>query len=216
MQDRVREHAQTHTKIEHMTKIAFELTETKDKRQTAMNNLLVMARERAGAEYILKIHVVQQIKKLLKVEKDKEIYVAAVRVIGELCKHDVKMTIAVLKDAGIPWFLEILDSDYIERVNAAQYCMQAILNSFSGMDNKPDSKPVKEKCDKYKKDIDTLLSCLVYSVNNRAISGLARDAIIELLMKNIHYTALNWAERLVEIGGNYSWISKAFVIFRLS
>lgn len=201
VQDRVRQHAQTHTKIEQMTKIAMELTETREKRETAMNNLLVLAREQAGAEHMIKTGVVQQIKKLLKVEKDRVIFVAGVRVIGELCKHDVKKTIAVLKEAGIPWFLEILDSDYQERVNAAQYCMQAILNTFSGMDNKADSTPIKERCEKYKKDIDTLLSCLVYSVNNRAISGLARDAIIELLMKNVHYTALNWAERLVEIDG---------------
>lgn len=201
VQDRVRQHAQTHTKIEHMTKIAMELTESKEKRESAMNNLLVLARENAGADHMLKTGVVQQIKKLLKVEKDKEIYVAGVRVIGELCKHDVKKTIIVLKDVGIPWFLEIIDSECQERVNAAQYCMQVILNSFSGMENKPDSKPIKERCEKYKKDIDTLLSCLVYSVNNRAISGLARDAIIELIMKNVHYTALNWAERFVEIGG---------------
>lgn len=201
VQDRVREHAQTHTKIEQMIKIALELTETKEKRESALNNLIVLARQHAAAEHMIKTGVVLQIKKLLKVEKDREIYVAGVRVIGELCKHDVKQTIGVLKDAGVPWFLEILDSDCVEQVNAAQYCMQAILNSFSGMDNKPDSKPIKERCEKYKKDIDTLLSCLVYSVNNRAISGKARDAIIELIMKNVHYTALNWAERLLEIGG---------------
>lgn len=69
------------------------------------------------------------------------------------------------------------------------------------MENKPDTRPKQELIDANKKTLDTLLSCLVYSVNNPAISGLARDAIIELLMKNIHYTALNWAEHLIEIGG---------------
>lgn len=201
VQERVRQNAQTHTKIEHMTKIAFDLKEDKEKRETAMNNLLVLARENAGSEHILKTGVVQQIKKLLKVEKNRVLYIAGIRIIGELCKHDVKKTLRVLKDAGIPWFLEILDSECQEQVNAAQYCMQTILNSFSGMDNKHDTKPKKELCEKYKKDIDTLLSCLVYSVNNRAISGIARDAIIELIMRNVHYDALSWAERLIEIGG---------------
>lgn len=69
------------------------------------------------------------------------------------------------------------------------------------MDNKPDSKPDKALCEKYKKEIDTILSCLLYSVTNRTITGLARDAIIELIMRNIHYTALDWAERLVELRG---------------
>lgn len=201
VQERAKQNAQTHTKIEQMTKIAFDLKEDKEKRETAMNNLLVLAREKAGSDFMIKSSIVQQIKRLLKVEKNHELYLAGIRIIGELCKHDVKKTLAVLKDVGIPWFLEILDSNNQEQVNAAQYCMQVILNSFSGMDNKPDSKPKQELCEKYKQDIDTLLSCLVYSVNNRAISGLARDAIIELIMKNVHYTSLNWAERLVDIGG---------------
>lgn len=79
--------------------------------------------------------------------------------------------------------------------------MQTILNSFSGMENTPDTKPDKSLCEKNKKEIDTLLSCLVYAVNNRIISGIARDAIMELIMKNIHYDSLNWAEKLMEIGG---------------
>lgn len=201
VQERVRQNAQTHTKIEQMTKIAFDMKEDKEKRETAMNNLLVLARENAGSEYIIKTGVVQHIKKLLKVEKNRDLYIAGIRIIGELCKHGVKRMVAVLKDVGIPWFLEILDSNCEEQVNAAQYCMQTILNTFSGMDNKPDTKPKKEMVEKHKKDIDTLLSCLIYSVNNRAISGLARDAIIELIMKNVHYSALDWGERLVEIGG---------------
>lgn len=69
------------------------------------------------------------------------------------------------------------------------------------MNNKPDSKPNKDLCDKHNKEIDTILSCLLCSVTSRTISGLARDAIIELIMRNIHYTTLNWAERLVELNG---------------
>lgn len=201
VQERVKQHAQTSTKVENMNKIAFDITGDREKRETAMNNLLVLSRSKAGAEIIMKFGVVHQIKKLLKVEKNKEIYIAGVRTIGELCKDDVERVQAVLRDVGIPWFLEILDSDDEVQVNAAQYCMQTILNTFSGMDNKPESKPKKELCEKYKSEIDTLLSCLVCSINNRIITGKARDAVIELVTRNIHWTTLNWAERLIEIGG---------------
>lgn len=201
VQERMRQNAQTSTKIESMTKIAFDLTADKEKRETAMNNLLVLARENAGSSMMIQSPVVQQIKKLLKVEKNRDIYITGVRIIGELCKHSVDKTKAVMKDVGIPWFLEILDSDCEKQVNAAQYCIQQILNIFSGMDNKPDTKPDQELVKKHKKDIDMVLTCLVYSINNRVITGLARDAIIELLTKNIHYNALNWAEQLVDIGG---------------
>ncbi|KAJ3651039.1 hypothetical protein Zmor_017102 [Zophobas morio] len=201
VQDRVKQNAQTSTKLESMVKIAFDLEADIEKRETAMKNLMVLARENAGSSLMIKSPVVQQIKKLLKVEKNREIYITGVRIIGELCKHDVDKTRAVMRDVGIPWFLEILDSTCETQVNAAQFCIQQILNIFSGMDNKTDTKPDPELCTKHKQDIDMVLTCLVYSINNRVISGLARDAIIELLIRNIHYTTLNWAEQLVEIGG---------------
>ncbi|XP_023025156.2 unc-45 myosin chaperone [Leptinotarsa decemlineata] len=201
VQERARQNAQMSNKLESMMKIVFELSESIDKRETAMNNLLVLARDQAGAELMIKTTIVQQIKKLLKVEKNKEIFITGIRVIGELCKHNEKRTKIVLKDIGLPWFLEILDSNDEKQVNAAEHCMQTVLNAFSGMENKPDTKPKKELVEKNKNNIDTLLSCLVYSVNNRAISGLARDAIIELLIRNINYDQLNWAEKLVEQGG---------------
>lgn len=201
VQERLRQNAQTQTKVEGMNKIAFDITANSEKREAAMNNLLVLSREKPGAEIVMKFNVVHQIKKLLKVEKNKELLVAAIRIIGELCKHSPERTTLVLRDVGIPWFLEILDSDYDRQVNVAQYCMQTILNSFSGMDIKTDTKPQKELCDKYKNEIDTLLTCLTCSINNRVISGQARDAIIELITRNIHYSTLNWAERLIEIDG---------------
>ncbi|KAJ8954660.1 hypothetical protein NQ314_007060 [Rhamnusium bicolor] len=201
VQEWARQNAQTSSKLESMTKIAFDLTEMTDKRETAMNNLLVLARESAGSDIMVKSTVVQQIKKLLKVEKNREIFITGIRIIGELCKHSVEKTKTVLKDVGIPWFLEVLDSNDEKQVNAAEHCMQMVLNSFSGMENKPDTRPKQELIDKNKKYIDTLLSCLVYSVNNRAITGLARDAIIELLIRNVHYTQLNWATELIDMGG---------------
>lgn len=201
VQERVKQNAQTSSKLESMMKIAFDLTETREKRETAINNLLVLARETTGAELMIKSTVVQQIKKLLKVEKNKEICITGIRIIGELCKHGDEKTKIVLKDIGIPWFLEILDSNDEKQVNAAEHCMQTVLNSLSGMENKPDTKPKQELIEKNKKHIDTLLSCLAYSITNRLISGLARDALIELIMRNIHYNQLNWAEQLVDIGG---------------
>lgn len=202
VEERARINAQTNTKLENMLKIVFDPSNDKDKRETAMNNLLVLARENSGSEVMVKQSpIVQKIKNLLKIEKNEALYVTGIRIIGELCKHSEERTNLILKDVGVPWFLEILDSKYEEVVNAAQYCLQAILNTLSGMENKPDSKPKNELIERNKSTIDTLLTCLTVSINNQAISGIARDAIIELLTKNIHYTTLNWAEDLVAKGG---------------
>ncbi|XP_049879215.1 protein unc-45 homolog B [Pectinophora gossypiella] len=202
VQERARQSAQTGNKVEQMFKLAFKLEEDQDKREKAMANLLVLAKENNGADIMLKNGVVHKIQQLLKVEKNTDIYCNAVRIISQLCKRNVNRTKEILKVVGIPWILEILDSDIEERVNTAQYCLQVILNTFSGMDtSQKDSKPDPKLCEQYKSELDTLLTCLTYSITNRVISGKARDAIMELIMRNCHYSAINWAERFVEIKG---------------
>lgn len=201
VQERLRQNAQINTKVESMFKIAFDFEADREKRETAMNNLLVLSREKSGAELMFKEGITIKIQSLLKVEKNKDIFLAGVRIIGELCRENVERTKQIMQELGIPWLLEILNSQEELQVNAAQYCLQTILNSLSGMDNKKDTKPIKELCELNKKHIDTFLTCLVFSVSNRTLSGLARDALIELITRNIHYSMLDWAERLIEIRG---------------
>ncbi|XP_014479651.1 PREDICTED: protein unc-45 homolog B [Dinoponera quadriceps] len=201
VQERYKENSRISSKVSQMLDMAFNMSIDREKREIAMNNLLVLARERAGAEEIFKEGGVSRITKLPKVETSEEVICSAIRIIAELCTNNVTRTESIVRDVGVPWCLEMINSKHKERVNASQYCLQTILNAYSGMDNKPGSKPDKTLCEKYKKEIDTILSCLLYSVTNRTITGLARDAIIELVMRNIHYTALDWAERLVELRG---------------
>lgn len=201
VQERARQNSLTSNKVEQMLKLAFTINEDTEKRIKAMTNLLVLSKENSGAEIMLKNGIVQKIQQLLKVEKNSEIYVNAVRIIGQLCKRNIERTRTVLKIVGVPWVLEVIDSDNEERVNAAQYCLQIILNTFSGMDNKKDTKPDSKMCEDNKSEIDTLLTCLTFSITNRVITGLTRDAIMELIMRNCHYSAINWAEKFVEING---------------
>ncbi|KAJ8888016.1 hypothetical protein PR048_007501, partial [Dryococelus australis] len=192
--------AQTNNKVAQMCRYAFGSEEDPDKRKMAINNLVVLAREKAGAEIMQQEGVVKQVGRLVRVE-DKAIYLACVRIVSELCKDNVERTKSILQELGVPWFLDVLNCSDEERVNAAQYCFQTVLNSLSGMDNKLDSKPCKEICEQNHKEIDTLLTCLVCSTTNRTFSGLARDAAIELITRNVHYKALDWAECLVNVGG---------------
>ncbi|CAG9804468.1 unnamed protein product [Chironomus riparius] len=86
---------------------------------------------------------------------------------------------------------------------SAQHCLQVILNSFSGLTNKEDSKPDQQLVEDNKNEIDTILTCLIYATTDRTITGEARDAVVELLIRNAHYQTLNWAERLIEKKGLY-------------
>lgn len=201
VEERARQNAQTSSKVEQMFKLAFDLTEDKEKREKAMSNLLVLSKQNSGAEIMFQNGVVQKIQQLLKIEKNEDIYICAVRVIGQLCKRNIERTKQIINIVGVPWFLDIIDSENEERVTSAQYCLQVVLNTFSGMDTKTDTKPDPKLCEENKSEIDTLLTCLTYSITNRLITGKARDAIMELIMRNCHYTTLNWAEKFVEIKG---------------
>lgn len=106
-----------------MVDLAFNVSVDKEKRETAMNNLLVLARERAGAEEIFKKSV-SKITELVKVEKNEEMICSAIRIVGELCKSNISRTESIMKDVGLPWYLEIMNSTSTERVNTSQYCIQ--------------------------------------------------------------------------------------------
>lgn len=201
VQDRVTINAQTSTKVKKMFEIAFDVGAEKSKRESAMSNLVVLAREKAGAETMFQENIAQRIGKLFKVEKNDEILISAIRVIDDICGKSLYYTKQIIKDLGIPWFLQILDSKNPDRVVAAQHCLQVILNSYSGLTNKEDSKPDQQLVEDHKSEIETMLTCLLYASTDRTITGEARDAVIELLIRNVHYNTLNWAERLVEIKG---------------
>ncbi|XP_037946139.1 protein unc-45 homolog B [Teleopsis dalmanni] len=201
VQERVAQNAKTSTKVKEMMELTFNIENPTDKRRLGANNLLVLGKEDVGADLLFKENCITKIASLTKIEKDQDIYVNLIRLVAELCYGSIERTKAVLVELGVPWFLRVLDHKHEERVTAAQHCLQTIINSLSGMNNKTDSKPDKELCKLHNKEIDTLLSCLVYSITDRTISGPARDAVVELLTRNVHYTALEWAERLIEING---------------
>lgn len=201
VQTRSAENAQTITKVTKMFEIAFDIAAEKSKRESAMSNLVVLARERSGAEIMFREGIAKHVAKLFKVEKNDTILISAIRVIDDICVKSLHHTKSIIGELGIPWFLQILDSKNQERIMSAQHCLQTILNAFSGLTNKDDSKPDETLVEENKKEIDTLLTCLVFASTDRTITGEARDAVVELLTRNVHYTHLNWAERLVEIKG---------------
>lgn len=201
VQERANHNAQSANKVTQMADILFDGKADVDKRKSAANNLLYLARDEVGADIIIEKGIVQRIAKSVKTERCEEILCNTVRTVAELCAKTPERTKKILQIVGIPWFLDVLDSTVTERVAAAQNCMQTILNAFSGLENKVDSLPVQRLCEENFNEIDTLLTCMVYSITNRTISGQARDAIVELLTRNVHHRTLNWAERLVDIKG---------------
>ncbi|XP_071571600.1 protein unc-45 homolog B-like isoform X1 [Temnothorax nylanderi] len=202
VQERRNKNMKISAKVSNLLDQAFDVNASEKGREIAMNNLLVLTRDEAGVEEIFKKEGVSKIAQLVKVDTNEEVICSAIRIVGELCKNNISRTESVMKYVGLPWFLEIMNSTSIERVNASQDSLQNILNAYSGVTNKLDSKPDEALCAAHKKEIDTILLCLSYSITSRTLTGLARDAIIELIMRNIHcVTKLDWAKRFIELRG---------------
>lgn len=184
-----------------MFKYAFDFAEDESKRETAMNNIVVLAKEPSGAKALFEADVVGKIFNAVKIEKNSDIRIHIFYTLDLLCKNDTSRTKSIITTLGIPWFIDLLNSKEESEVQACQKCLQTIINSLSGLDDKKDSLPSIEACEENKKEIDTILTCLVYASNSRSITGLARDAILQLITRNVHYKAINWAMQLVEIKG---------------
>lgn len=68
--------------------------------------------------------IISKLVATVKVEKSQAITLASIRIISELCKSNVKRVKQILQDLGIPWFLDVINSNVEEHVNAVQYCLQ--------------------------------------------------------------------------------------------
>lgn len=202
VQEKLRENAQLSNKIESMFKYAFTIEESIEKRITAIKNLLVLSKESSsGCVGLLNSGVISKIKSVLKNDKNTDVRINVLRIIGQLCKYDDTRTKQVLVDLGVPWFIDALNTENQDEINGVTFIIQEALNSLTGMSNTLDSSPNEEKCKKNSKEIDSILTCLICSVDRHSINKFARDSIIEIITRNVHYNNINWAERLIDLKG---------------
>ena len=116
--------SQTSTKVKNMFELVFDVGNDKEKREKGADNLVVIAREKSGAEMLHKEGAIPQIARLMKVEQNVNIRLSLIRSIGEMCKKSQEIAKSVLKECGIPFFLDILNSTNEEVVNASSYIIQ--------------------------------------------------------------------------------------------
>lgn len=200
VQDLLEEKTKTSGKVQQLFEILFDPGCEKEKRETCANNMVALAKERAGAELLLKENVVGRIVHMLKAEKNHEIRVACARTLSEFCK-DLERAKEILKEVGIPWFLELMNSKEQTVVNATQYTFQTLFNTLAGMDIKQEKKADRVLRAANQKEIDSLMATMVSIVTQRTMSGECRDAIIELVLKNVEWDRLDWGDKFIRMGG---------------
>ena len=131
----INEQATTSHKVKKMMELVFTMDGgEKDTREAAADNLITLAREKVGADLLFKEGVVTKIIRLMKVEKNPAIRLSLVRVFGDLGKRDMERARAIVREAGVPFFLDALNNNKEDTVNAVSYVIQALLDSLSRID----------------------------------------------------------------------------------
>ncbi|XP_054707044.1 protein unc-45 homolog B-like [Uloborus diversus] len=206
LQEKAKEQASTLNKVKSMFDYLLGEDVSQENRVQAANNLLVLSKEKAGAELIMAQSGVPKLLAAMKLEKNEQISMAIVRILSELCKKDTDRTLVVLGEVGVPFLVENLNSFSEEYVACVQYLVQVVLDSLSGMDLREGKKPDKVLMKENEAAIDGIMGALVGSVSARTMSAEGRDAILELIMKNVEYGALNWATKLVRSDGLWNML----------
>merc|ERR1711970_1503543 len=189
----------------------------------AADNLIVLARERDGADLLFKNGIIPQIVRLLKVEKNKKIRLSCIRVFGDVGKKDTERAKCVLKEAGVPFFLEPLNTHDSETINAATYVIQCLLDSIGRYDlikkwkekkkdqkrmsneerrmSRQDEEKRNEILKENARELYAIFSVVCHNVTSRTITGEGRDAILNLIMTNCPWDRLAWAEKMLKTDG---------------
>jgi len=225
VQAKINEMSTTSSKVSKMFELVFTIEEDTDKREKAADNMIVLAKEKVGAELLFKEGVVQKIVRLMKVETNTKIRLSLVRVFGDLGKNDMERAKSIVKEAGVPFFLNALNTNDEEAVNAVTYVIQCLLDSISRVDliekwqekakatknsrmnvterkqKRADELKREEVLKENAKELDSMMHVICYNITSRTITAIAREALINLIMKNCKWEQLNWAEKMLRTDG---------------
>merc|ERR1711963_102609 len=221
VQAKMGELSKTVNKVKNMFDIVFNLEADTEKREKAADNLIVLARERDGADLLFKNGIVPQIVRLLKVEKNKKIRLSCIRVFGDVGKKDTERAKCVLKEAGVPFFLDTLNTHDAETINAATYVIQCLLDSIGRYDlikkwkkkdqkrmsneerrqSRQDEEVRNEILKENARELHAIFSVVCLNVTSRTITGEGRDAMLNLIMTNCPWDRLAWAEKMLKTDG---------------
>ncbi|KAH7969281.1 hypothetical protein HPB52_016476 [Rhipicephalus sanguineus] len=160
-----RENASTTNKVTQMIGVIENNSSSLELKNQAANNLVVIAREKAGAEAIIHANSITKCLSAMRSLKNAEFSLSCIRIFSELSKKKLE------------WVCELCVSDAHKKT----YFM------YFSADNEA--------------HIDAIMLALVKSSSSRVMTAQGRDAILELITKNVDYDCLNWGMKLVDADG---------------
>uniref|UniRef100_A0A8B9KMN6 Protein unc-45 homolog B n=1 Tax=Astyanax mexicanus TaxID=7994 RepID=A0A8B9KMN6_ASTMX len=168
----------TDSRVQNMFDILFSEEEDKEKKEKAANNLIVLAREDAGAERIFQNNGVALLMQLIETGKA-EMILAAIRTLSGMCTGHRARVSNIRRG-----LCSIMAMDHEEIALATCNLFQCIYESLSGADNRVYGKEEALVLDS-SKDLKTILIALLEMVTSKKVSGHGRDQALNLLTKNV-------------------------------
>lgn len=222
MQQTIQNRTSTDGKVKQMFTLAFEDNPdiTRDKKLTATNNIMVLAREDAGAEKIVRENGIFFLNKMSQMKDDTELQQSAIRALSNLAENSRKRTESILRDVGIHQICDMIGSPE-EKICVATSCLLCnIINSMTDVEaykakikeqaelkkKREHTKPIHFEMDENSKNfIDQLFSILTKMLPSWKVSAPGRDNIMEIFIKYLtRSNGIGWSKRFMEIEGlNY-------------
>ncbi|KAL3174182.1 hypothetical protein MRX96_041342 [Rhipicephalus microplus] len=136
-----RENASTTNRVTQMIGVIENNSSSLELKNQAANNLVVIAREKAGAEAVINANGIVKCLSAVRSLKNAEFTLSCIRIFSELSKKKLDWALRVLTEFGLPAMIDQFVSKDEQHITAVQYLFQTIINALSGMDSKESKKP---------------------------------------------------------------------------
>ncbi|XP_021397486.1 protein unc-45 homolog A isoform X1 [Lonchura striata] len=183
MHDKMKAMSCTDSKVEQMFQILLDLEEKDaDKKQKAAQNLIVLAREEAGAEKIFQSDGVRLLMQLLDTAKA-DLMLAALRTLVGLCSGHRSRTTAILAELGAPRLAAVLGVEHEQVSLAACNLLHVMFDSLKeGLQKDFRGKEDAVVLDS-SRDLKLLIKHLLELLVVEGASAHGRDNALNLLIK---------------------------------
>ncbi|XP_066268624.1 protein unc-45 homolog B-like [Branchiostoma lanceolatum] len=174
----------TTNKVDQMLKIAFGKEESLENKRKAVSNLIVLSREEAGAQLIFREGGIQGLDLLLD-HQDEEILLNALMALTNLCYGHRSRTMALLDTITLPKICKLVARPDVKVSNGATSLVQAAIRAVTGLDKVIHRGAEEAVVIDNEADLELLLKALIVMLKDRRVSGVGRDNVIDLIIKNV-------------------------------
>ncbi|XP_048728243.1 protein unc-45 homolog B-like [Ostrea edulis] len=216
IQEKVKQQNSTSAKVTQMFELVFDAKTDKEQRLQACNNLIVLAREEAGAKIICEMSGVDKLLQLL-LEKDPEINQTAIRTLSCLAANSQERSYLVQEKMGVQKMMTFMSLKHDGLCTSTALLVQNLITHISGLpeykkllqhyhDERKKGNPCRypkfEMDEQATEFIDGVFKILVKMLQSNKVSGYGRDSAMELIIKNmLRSDGVQWTRKFLDTDG---------------